>query len=66
MTVEAEVWIEVLSREEALALLDEQARKLLGMSAEEFVRAWNEGGLAQDKERHLELIHLAMLIPYDC
>jgi hypothetical protein len=61
---ETEISIELLDREEGFALLDQQARELLGMSAEEFVRAWDEGKLAEEAERRLEIMHLAMLLPF--
>jgi hypothetical protein len=33
-----------LTREEGWALLDDEARRYLGMSAEEFIRIWDAGG----------------------
>jgi hypothetical protein len=52
-----------LSQDEGRELFDYQARKLLGISGEEFLRRWDAGeycGLADDMD-HPEIMHLAML-----
>ena len=53
--------VEFLTREEGWQILDEQARRSLGMSAEEFVRAWNAGEF--DNPDRPEVMHVAMLLP---
>ena len=53
--------VQFLTREEGWQILDEQARRSLGMSAEEFVRAWNAGEI-DDPDRP-EVMHVAMLLP---
>ncbi|MGH2354540.1 MAG: hypothetical protein ACRDJN_23275 [Chloroflexota bacterium] len=53
---------EVLTPEEGQRLLDEQARRYLGMSGAEFVRAWKAGKFAADPDRP-EVVRLAMLLP---
>lgn len=53
--------IEHLSREEALDLLDQQARKFLNMSGLEFVQAYRSGTI---KDPHsLAVARVAMLLP---
>jgi len=50
-----------LSREEGRAILDRQARRCLGMSGDEFVRAWNAGEFDDDPDRP-EVMDVVMLI----
>ena len=55
-----------LSDEESLALFDAQARAMLHISGEEFLRRWDAGefaALADDPE-HPEIRRLAALIPF--
>lgn len=52
-----------LSREQGVALLDRQTRRALGMSAEEFIRAWQAGRFDDDPDQP-ELMRLAALIPF--
>jgi hypothetical protein len=52
-----------LSREEGLALLDRAARRRLGMSAEEFIRAW-EAGEFVGKADQGGVAGVAMLLPF--
>lgn len=59
---EANGKIRQLSRDEARALFDLQARRLLGMSGDEFIRAWESGQLDDQVERP-EVARVAMLIP---
>ncbi len=56
---------EVLSREEARQFFDEQARALVGLSGEEFLRRWDAGEYAEvaDDPAHADVMYLAMLIP---
>ena len=58
----------ILPPEEARALFDRQARRLAGMSGEEFLRRWNAGeyngqNLDLDQETR-EIAALVMLIPF--
>lgn len=50
-----------LSQEEGRAILDRQARHYLGMSGDEFMRAWNAGEFDDDSDRP-EVMRVAMLI----
>ncbi|MGH8907422.1 MAG: hypothetical protein ACRD0K_13080 [Egibacteraceae bacterium] len=49
-----------LTAEEARALFDERARRLVDMSGEEFRRAWEAGDLDADDDR---VVRLVMLLP---
>lgn len=51
------LWI---SREEGWQILEENARALLGMSAEEFIRRWDSGELKVDRPK---IIDVAALLP---
>jgi hypothetical protein len=50
-----------LSRDQGRAILDRQARRYLGMSGEDFVRAWDAGEFDDDPDRP-DVMHVAMLI----
>ncbi len=54
--------VEWLSAEEARALFDERARKIAGMSGEDFVRRW-EAGEIEDADDS-ELMALVLMIPF--
>jgi hypothetical protein len=54
--------VRVLSREEGKLLLDEQARRYLQMSGEEFIRRWDAGEF--DGPERSEVVRLAMLLPF--
>ena len=56
--------VDVLSDEAWAEMLDRQARKLLGMSGEEFARRYRAGDLDHD-EKHSEIVRLSMLLPFD-
>lgn len=49
-----------VGREEARAIFDEQARKLLRISGEDFLRRWDAGENEGDEERVMRLV---MLLP---
>jgi hypothetical protein len=49
-----------ISREEGWEILEENAQRLLGMSADEFIRRWDSGELKVDRDR---IISVAMLLP---
>lgn len=49
-----------LTAEEARAAFDDRARRVLGMSGEEFTRRWEAGELDADDDRVLRLV---MLLP---
>ena len=52
--------------EEGRELFDSQARELLGISGEEFLRRWDAGEYRDiaDKPGNLHIGRLAMLIPF--
>ena len=54
--------IELLSDDEGKALLDEAARRYLGMSGVDFLMAWDSGRFKDDPDRP-EVMRVAMLIP---
>ncbi len=51
-----------LSRDEGRALFDRQARYHLGISGDEFIRAWNAGEF-DDPDRP-EVMEVVMLLPF--
>jgi hypothetical protein len=51
-----------LSEEEGRALFDQQARKYMGMSGDEFLRKWDAGEI-EDPDRS-EVLTVAFLIPF--
>jgi hypothetical protein len=58
----------ILPPEESRALFDRQARALVGMSGEEFLRRWDAGeyegrNLDEDQETR-KIAYLALLIPF--
>ena len=53
--------IETITREEGLRLLDDMARRFLGMSGEEFVRRYRAGEI--EHPHRLEVARLAILLP---
>jgi hypothetical protein len=53
-----------LTREESLALVDEQARKHLGISGAEFIRKWDAGEF-DDPDDKPHVMWIASLLP-DC
>ena len=55
--------IRELTREQGVALLDKHARRVLGVSAEEFVRLWESGHFDDDPDQP-ELMRLVALIPF--
>lgn len=52
--------------EEGMALFDAQARQLLNISGEEFLRRWDAGEYRDiaDAPGHRHIMRLAMLIPF--
>ncbi len=57
--------IKWLTPEEGRAIFDEEARRVMGMSGEEFIRRWESGEYKDiaDTSGHLHIMRLAMLIP---
>jgi hypothetical protein len=51
-----------LDAREGRELLDRQARRYLGMSGVEFMRAWERGELDPDRDPHVARV--SMLIPF--
>lgn len=54
--------VQELDADEGRALLDRQARRYLGMSGDEFVRAWERGEL--DPDASADVARVAMLLPF--
>ena len=52
-----------LTKEEAREMKENLARKNFGMSLDEFFEAWKAGEFDDDRERHGDVIELAMMIP---
>lgn len=48
--------------EQGWAILEEHAQRWLGMSAQEFVEAWDRGDFAADPDRR-EVRNVAILLP---
>jgi hypothetical protein len=59
--------VEILTPEQAWVSFDRQARELLGVSGEEFVRRWDAGeyDAVADQPGYTDLVYLAMLRPVD-
>jgi hypothetical protein len=58
--------IQWLTPDEGREFFDRQARRLLGISGEDFLRGWDAGeydAIADDPD-HPEVMRLAMLIPF--
>jgi hypothetical protein len=57
--------VRFVTPEEGRAIFDEEARRVMGMSGEEFIRRWQAGEYKEiaDTAGHLHIMHLAMLIP---
>jgi hypothetical protein len=60
--------IELLSPAEARAVFDFQARQLLGLSGDEFLRRWCAGEFNNqfDRPGHENLTQLVMLMSFAC
>ena len=58
--------IQLFDPEETRQAFDAQARELMGMSGEEFIRRWDAGEFATiaDDAEHPEVMRLALLIPF--
>lgn len=54
--------VEELTAQEGWVLLDEQARRYLHMSGEEFIKAWDRNEL--DPSADSNVARLAMLLPF--
>jgi hypothetical protein len=56
--------VQFVSPEEAAELFDQQARELVGMSGDEFLRRWDAGEFRElfDHPDHRDLTHLVMLM----
>jgi hypothetical protein len=63
MAVSAELKdVHELTAEEGWSLFDAQAKRLLKMSGDEFLKAWNGGYFDKDPDRP-EVMRVAMLLP---
>jgi hypothetical protein len=58
------VEVKELTQEEGFALLDRQARQLLGMSGEDFIAAWDAGAFNGNTPERSEVVTVAMLLPF--
>ena len=56
----------ILTEEEARVLFDETARRLLGISGEEFVRRYDAGYYDDKPDLHEEVIELHLMLPFSC
>lgn len=53
-----------LTREEGWVLFDEEAHRCLGMSGEDFLRAWDAGEIdVDDPETHGKVMRVVMQLP---
>jgi hypothetical protein len=55
------VEVEMISHEESWEIFDENAQRLLGVSGEEFVRAWESGGY--QPVTSTKVMQVVMLMP---
>jgi hypothetical protein len=54
-----------VSAEEGRRLFEEEARRALGMSGDEFLRAWDAGEIdPNDPDRHGAIMRVLMLLPF--
>ena len=65
-TIERSTQPEILNREEGRRFFDQQARALVDLSGDEFLRRWDAGDYAStaDDPDHANVMYLAMLIPF--
>jgi hypothetical protein len=61
MPAEPDIEVRELSVEDGKRLLDEQARRYLGISGEEFARRWSTGEI--DPDGQPDVMRVAMLLP---
>lgn len=54
--------VHLLTPEEGWAILDRQARRWLGISAQEFVDGWNRGDFIE-REEDPDVYNVSMLLP---
>lgn len=61
-----ETGYQILSPEESREVFDYQARKLVNMSGEEFLRRWDAGEFRElfDKPGYEKLTRLVMMMPF--
>jgi hypothetical protein len=62
MTKTGQCDVPELTREEGLELFDRNARRLLGISGEEFLRGWDDGEYADAEDPKVS--SLAAMIPF--
>ena len=53
----------MLTEEEDREMKENLARKNFGMSLDEFTEAWKAGKFDNDRERHGNVVALAMMLP---
>lgn len=54
--------VQVITKEEGMTILDQEARRLFSMSGEEFIHAWESGEFDDDPDGP-GVMRVAMLIP---
>jgi len=60
---QSEAEVQEISPEDGRRIVDEAARFYLGMSGDEFIRAWHAGKFDDDPDRP-EIMHVVMLLPF--
>ena len=63
MMVEGGIEVRELDEREAKEYFDAEARALLGVTGEEFIRRWDAGEYAEDP-RHSEIVQLEFMLPF--
>lgn len=54
--------LQLVTPEEGMRILDEQARRYLGISGQEFIQRWQTGYYGKEPDQP-EIVDLALLIP---
>ncbi|MEA2641431.1 MAG: hypothetical protein QOF51_2825 [Chloroflexota bacterium] len=62
-TKRPEATYRIVSEEEGRAIFDAEARKLMNVSGEEWVRRYDAGEY-DDDPRHEEIVELSLLLPF--
>lgn len=52
-----------LTKAEGMALLEQEARRYLNMSAQEFIDAWEQGQFGDNPDQP-DVMYIAMLLPF--
>lgn len=62
-TTRTETTYRILSDDEGRAMFEEEARRLLGVSGDEFVRLYDSGFYDDKPELHEQVIEMVLLLP---